>query len=78
MVDEAEDRKAMEAQRNAVLQAEASKFKAAAAQEESAVDDEAFARADKSLGEDEVLFNDIVSLEHQVYSWHDKYLNPKP
>ena len=78
VVDEAEDRKAMEAQRNAVLQAEASKFKAAASQEESAVDDEAFARADKSLGEDEVLFNDIVSLEHQVYSWHDKYRPRKP
>lgn len=78
VVDEAEDKKAIEAQRHAVLQAEASKFKVASGQGaagggEASLDDQAFARADKSLAADEVIFNDVVSLDHQVYSWHDKY-----
>lgn len=78
VVDEAEDKKAIEAQRHAVLQAEASKFKVASGQgaaggDAGSLDEQVFALADKSLAADEVLFNDVVSLDHQVYSWHDKY-----
>jgi len=82
-VDEAEDKKNIEEARKAVLDSEADKFKqvtaqAAVAPAQGGTDTLFLSESNKPLGPDEAVFNTEVSLDQQVYSWHDKYRPRKP